>query len=874
MNDASKFAGDKLRAASRDRDRSRRLALALGTGAAALLLLLAVAALDYWIMLPAPVRLIGMALLALLIGLGVARLVRTLRQPTRMKDAALDAEARSPELGCELSTAAEYLAGERKVTQEYEADLAAALQEKAAQNLKKIELPYGRQTLRPAMLLGAVAFGALVFGLMASGALTAFKRAAFPWSKVTYTQVEVKPGNLEVPVGKDVEIKSVFSGRLPKEARIGWQDEGSAKWQFASLTRTEGGEYVYPVKNIRTGLKYRVSGSDAVSPEFTVDAYVPPEVKGWTVDLNYPAYTRKDKATQTSPELSVLRGTTASFKIAPSTKLAKARLRFKDLPPIELKQGADDLWQGNLSIAKDTDFWIEMADAKGHTGGNEQPFHIKALPDDAPKVEITEPGEDMRAEATNTVPVKILASDDYGISEVRLVYHKLGSAEQFVTAARKGETNTELSAEIPLSAMGLKMNEIVAYHAEATDNNTLDGPGVGKSEVFFIEITDMEGCKCKSPKPPKGQKVNLLVIQKQIISDTSALAANAPPAKFEDLAKRQKDAQDFGKMYLEAMSAGGAPPEATQEMEAAVADMEKAQASLEKRERTASLLPEESALARLYRLLSMAPQLANLPTVPKPPEEKKEEKDSPMVKVVLDAIKKKQKEQPDNKELAQALEEAKKLEEQQEALLLGVQNPGTGSGEAEKKIDRTGKKSAQAKSGKGKGQGQPKDGEPKEGEGKEGKEMAAKEGEKGDKPGEGDKPGQGNKPGQGGKPGDPKEAQKLAEKENELSKEAQALAEKLGRMAGKDARLGHGAGKKMGDAAKKMAQAAQAMGQGKGEEGGIKGGEGAESLGAAIAILERVLNDRPELADVSKEESPKAYEAAIADYLKKLSYAE
>ena len=48
------------------------------------------------------------------------------------------------------------------------------------------------------------------------------------------------------------------------------------------------------------------------------------------------------------------------------------------------------------------------------------------------------------------------------------------------------------TAELDLSAMDLKTYELVAYHAEATDNNTLDGPGTGKSPVYFIEITDEE----------------------------------------------------------------------------------------------------------------------------------------------------------------------------------------------------------------------------------------------------------------------------------------------------------------------------------------------------------------------------------------------
>jgi hypothetical protein len=837
MDNMSNFAKDRLQAASRARDKSRQLALLCSVAAGVTLILLAVAMLDYWFLLPMSARLGGVTLLLAVLGVGARQFVKSRRQTTRLKEAALDAEASRPDLGCELSTAAEYLSGDRKISQEYEAEVAAALQEKAARNLKSFEPVYWKRPLRPAILLGVAAFAVLAFGILASGAFTAFERAAAPWSNAAYTQVQVKPGNVEIPVGRDVEIKSVFSGRVPTEAQFEWHDSANPKWQFASLKRSEQGDYIYPLKNIRSAVKYRVSGSDAVSSEFTVDPYVPPDVKAWHVALDLPAYTKQPRSTQEVPEITVLRGSTATVQITPTVKLAKAKLRFKDQAPINLQEDANGEWNGNFNISKDAEYWVELADAKGHTGGNEEPFHIKALPDLAPKVEVLDPGQDMRSETTNIVEVRISATDDYGLNEMRLVYHRIGDPEQSIVAKRTGETNSEFSAQIPLLFMGLRPYEIVAYHGEAVDNNTLDGPGVGKSDVFFIEITDEPGGSCKMPKP--GQKVNLLVIQKQIVSDTSALANKAPATAFQDLAKRQKDAEDFGEMYIKAMSQNGAPEPAIAEMEAAVSEMKKAQDFLEKNERPNSLPPEESALAKLYHTLALMPELKDLPTVP-PPAAQPKTNNSPTLQVVLEAIKKKKKEEPDNKEIAKALQDAKALQQAQASLVIGSQNPGSSSAPGETKLDRSGKESkpgeAKSDAPKESPKDEAKNGDPKNGEGKDG--------------------------------------QKLAEKENGLSKEAKALADKLARMAGKDARLGHGVAKKMGDAAAKMSEAAQAANKGDMQKAGTKGAESGMSLDSAIALLERILNDRPELADVSKEDFPKQYEAAIGDYFKKLSHEE
>src|ERR1051326_2978581 len=493
-------ANDRLLTASRAKDKARRLGWGFLASAALLEALLCFALLDYSLVLSPRMRVGGFVVLCLLLIMGVAGWLKLHGRPTPIKEAALDAEAKRPDLGCVVSTAAEYITGARAVTHEYEPELVAALKEQAGNQLQRVQFSYSEKLFRPAGMLAFSLLTILLFAAAAPVALIAFKRTVTPWSKETYTKVQVAPGNSDIPLGSDLEVTNLFSGRAPKDATLHWTEMGQTNWQSASLEKSDVGLYFFRFRDLRQPVRYQATGNDACSEIYEITTYVPPEVRAFSIEIAYPEYSRVKPFHQEVPELKVLRASDLSFSITPSVKLARARLRFSSLPPVDLAPGEDGQWTGHFKAAKDAVYWIELADAKGHQGGNEQPYHLKVLPDKPPKVAVIDPGHDIRAEASNTIPVKIAASDDFGIVDLKLVYHRLGGPEQSLKCAFTNSESGEFTGgvEIALAGLGLQQYDLVAYHAEATDNNTLDGPGKGASQLYFIEITNDEGAKQKA----------------------------------------------------------------------------------------------------------------------------------------------------------------------------------------------------------------------------------------------------------------------------------------------------------------------------------------------------------------------------------------
>ena len=120
-----------------------------------------------------------------------------------------------------------------------------------------------------------------------------------------------------------------------------------------------------------------------------------------------------------------------------------------------------------------------------------------AIPDAPPKVDFTEPGGlniPCRSHQSDYAPFCRLGRFRGGGGPDSLPPPGIpGAGTEGAAPDASGLSGFRGEAELDLSGLKLDEYELVATTREARDNNTLDGPGIGKSPTYFIEITDKEG---------------------------------------------------------------------------------------------------------------------------------------------------------------------------------------------------------------------------------------------------------------------------------------------------------------------------------------------------------------------------------------------
>jgi hypothetical protein len=842
MTQPSQYTADRLEAIRRAKNRARQIVWTAGALVVWILAALGFAFADYRMLLSKTVREGSALLLAGILIFAVIRLWRLIRQPGDAKHTALELESRRPDLGCVVSTATEYLAGQRQATRDYEPELVEALQAQAAKKLHAVETPWYRGKIAAALGVLFLAFAAMALVVWRTPAAgTALGRVTAPWANAAYTRVDVKPGDASVPAGHNLSVLAAFHGRPPHDARLLWRADQSSAWQTAALSPSENGTCSNLIANITGKIIYQVAGGDAVSPQFSITTYNPPEIKSLTTRVDFPAYTKHLPVTETTPDLRVVRGAKLAFHVAASGDIAGAKMCFTNQPPVELTRDANGQWSASMAPRGSFDYRIELTDQAGRKGGNENPYHVVVAPDEPPLVEVVDPEADVRADPTNTVPLRITASDDFAVTAVKLVYHKLGQPEKSIICNATNLNGQEASAltAIDLAPLHLQPYEVVAYHAEASDNNTLDGPGIGKSPVYFIEVTTND-TEVPSESHSQVQKINLLQLEKQIIAATTAAPEEQLGEKLPEVATVQRQTRVYADTFKNSSSVlAAAPPEARAEFDAAINSMDASTKSLDQIQRNPSLASEDDALMHLYQAVRLFPEL------------KPGMCNCTGIKIVAEAIeKKKQAEQKKHdQELPKVIAQAKRVAAAQ-AQLNGLYRKS-----AEAAPSGMAKNDGQTPGQNGPGNtGQ----SPKDGNALAYTPPAAN-------PAETPTPNPGTDE-QKPAAGPPSEEQK------KLAGQAGELAAKLRELTASDPRISSRHSQHMTEVAGQMRQAGEFAAANNSHAADDTGRMAFGQLEEIVGALEVLANGQPLASDASAEDYPKEYGQQISDYLRTLSY--
>ena len=306
--------------------------------------------------------------------------------------------------------------------------------------------------------------------------------------------IHVATRDVRVIRGTSVAVEAVTSGAKPDRVVLAFRpsasgDRGEAA-QTVAMDRTEPDRYAALVPEVTEDLDYRVAAGPFASPWYRIAATERPAVTDLTVTLYPPHYTGLPNETLDRGNVRGVKGSTLGFTADVNKPVAHAVLALDDGREVPLKLTGDRL-QGSMVLFRSQRYRIRMEDSFGFEN-LPIPYEMHAVPDGFPVVELAEPGEDLEVNGDERLVLEYRAEDDYGVREIVLVA-RVGDREERLPVWRQDPARTVQDRFVwDLDTMRLDQGDVVTYHLETLDNDTISGPKLGKSRPFSLRLKNLE----------------------------------------------------------------------------------------------------------------------------------------------------------------------------------------------------------------------------------------------------------------------------------------------------------------------------------------------------------------------------------------------
>ena len=306
--------------------------------------------------------------------------------------------------------------------------------------------------------------------------------------------IHVATRDVRVIRGAAVSVEAVTSGARPDSVELVFRPSRSgqevAATQTVGMNRAETDRYAAVLPEVVEDLDYQVVTGPFQSPWYKITAVERPSVTDLKVTLYPPHYTGLPDRTFTGGNVRGVKGSTLNFSATTNKSMAHAVVALDDGREVPLKI-TGEIAQGSVVLFRSQAYRIRVEDAFGFEN-LPIPYEMVAVPDSFPLVELLKPTEDLEVNGDERLALEYRASDDFGVQQVTLVA-VIGDREERIPVWRDDlARNLQETFIWDLDTIRLEEGDVVVYHLEVLDNDTISGPKLVKSRPLSLRLKNLK----------------------------------------------------------------------------------------------------------------------------------------------------------------------------------------------------------------------------------------------------------------------------------------------------------------------------------------------------------------------------------------------
>ena len=303
-------------------------------------------------------------------------------------------------------------------------------------------------------------------------------------------RIEVTPGSITVPKGSDQTITAKLYGFDSEDVELKVQRTPGGPFESLPLVRNENGTYEGMIFDVMALVSYQVAGDGVQSQVHKLTVVDVPYVQRLEIEYHFPAYTGLEpEKIEDGGDIAVLRGTEVRLHIFPTMKTTGGRIALNEKDSVALTLQPDGTFTASFVAQTDGFYKVEFDAPNGERVGASPQYTIDVLADQPPSVSFNRPGRDTSVSPIEEVFAEANAVDDYGVTNLELVYSVNGGPEKVVKLYNGSKRLPEVSAghTFYLEELDVQPGDAVSYYARAADNGA-GGANQASSDLYFLRI--------------------------------------------------------------------------------------------------------------------------------------------------------------------------------------------------------------------------------------------------------------------------------------------------------------------------------------------------------------------------------------------------
>jgi hypothetical protein len=303
-------------------------------------------------------------------------------------------------------------------------------------------------------------------------------------------RIEVTPGNASVPKGADQTITAKLYGFGSEDVALMVQRAEGGPFEALPLVRNENGTYEGMIFDVNANLSYQVIADRVQSSVHKLTVVDVPYVQRLELEYHFPAYTGLEpQKIEDGGDIAVLRGSEVRLRIFPTMKTKGGRIALNEKESVNLALQGDGTLTASFVATTDGFYKVELDAPNGERVVASPQYTIDVLADQPPSVSFTRPGRDTSVSPIEEVFAEANAVDDYGVTNLELVYSVNGGPEKVLKLFNGTKRLPEVSAghTFYLEELDVQPGDAVSYYARAADNSA-GGANQATSDLYFLRI--------------------------------------------------------------------------------------------------------------------------------------------------------------------------------------------------------------------------------------------------------------------------------------------------------------------------------------------------------------------------------------------------